>query len=284
VRRPLVQRPHAARTFPVLLFPWLGLAPFGCVYPSHSFGQRLGTVSVPASPKAVPAVVLEKPLSRFRFDSVEQACERENGPPEDEAEGEWLVEAVCFHPEAFGSSTRNEGVWMIYPFAHGGEEEDGSSVLTTDWAVIWVWPDGQTAEGPVFHSSRDVSFENQSNSPEVGILSHLFDYDGDGRDELFLPVRQLQHSSEGPRRLWLFTVNAMGEVAPYPTVDGEVVWTMDVEGDGRPDLLFDPDGTYTEDSYPVHTSIASGGWRLAHSLPDGTFSTTDDLAQTYVSE
>ena len=56
----------------------------------------------------------------------------------------------------------------------------------------------------------------------------------------------------------------------------------DVDGDERPDLMLDPDNTLTDSDYPRHTSLMPDGWRLAHSLPDGTFSTSDVVATSFV--
>jgi hypothetical protein len=99
---------------------------------------------------------------------------------------------------------------------------------------------------------------------------------------LLLPVRQYEHASDGSRRLWVLTVADDGRIAEYCPELANPVWAEDVDGDERPDLMLDPDDTLMDSDYPRHTSLMPGGWRLAHSLPDGTFSTSDAVATSFV--
>ncbi len=147
--------------------------------------------------------------------------------------------------------------------------------------MLWVDASGRTLQGPRFLSTQDVGLENQKDVPELGVVRPLFDYDGDGRSELLLPVRQYEHASEGPRRLWVLTVTDDGRIVEYAPQLKSIVWAEDVDGDGRPDLMLDPDDTLTNTDYPTHSSVVRDGWRLAHSLPNGSFSTTDSVASSF---
>ena len=78
--------------------------------------------------------------------------------------------------------------------------------------------------------------------------------------------------------MWVLTVADDGWIAEYCPELTNPVWAEDVDGDERPDLMLDPDNNLTDSDYPRHASLIRDGWRLAHSLPDGTFSTSDVVA------
>jgi hypothetical protein len=237
-------------------------------------------VTVDAPPAAPRSSTSTVPGSRIRFASAEAACAEAAGREPAEP---MLVWAVCFDPSTFGGDDDELGRWLIWPDESAVEGEGPNATVRQPWSVLWVYPEGRTLEGPRFVSSRRASAEDQTDVPELGVLQHLFDYDGDGRSELLLPVRQFEHSSEGPRRLWVLHVTTDGRIVDFTPQLKTPIWAEDVDGDGRPDLLLDPDDTVIEGSYPAHSSVLNQGWKLAHSLPDGTFSTTDSVALAYPS-
>jgi hypothetical protein len=113
-----------------------------------------------------------------------------------------------------------------------------------------------------------------------------FDFDGDGVDEFLHPVTRLgtDGAAEVSGVLWTFR---SGKVSRFPGAPGQVRLVKDVDGDGRPDLLFP--GSFRGDwlwegcaGVDVVASVdddAAGLLFVAHSLPDGTFSTTDAVAR-----
>jgi hypothetical protein len=220
------------------------------------------------------------PAARWHFQSAEEACDR----GDDDGEADALVQAVCIAPAVFGGGANEPGLWLVMPVSTSRRGEDAAAIVSTAWVVLWVWSDGRVVEGPRFVSTKEVAYETQSDTPEIGTLRHLFDYDGDGRSELLLPVRQLEHAREGPRRLWLLTLDSSGKIAAYAPELGNVVWAEDVDGDQRPDLMIDPWNNFSDDGYPVHSSIRRDGWRLAHALVGGSFSLTDAVARGHQPE
>jgi hypothetical protein len=105
----------------------------------------------------------------------------------------------------------------------------------------------------------------------------LFDYDGDGEPEIFLPTFDSTHEGADDWRVALLTWKK-GAITAYPGLPADLKELKDVDGDGRPDLLY----------YPVHAerSRACSGFdfrwdgpaHVAHSLPGGAFSLDDKVA------
>lgn len=251
----------------------------GCASSQRATPPARPSVTVAPAPSASAGPVEVAEPSELRFPSAQAACA--------EAEelgaktGDELVTAVCLEPASLGGGADETGRWLIWP-EPAGQDGDGSTIRRSQvWSALWVDASGRTLQGPRFLSTQDDGFENQKDVPELGVVRPLFDYDGDGRSELLLPVRQYEHASEGPRRLWVLTVTDDGRIVEYAPELKPVVWAEDVDGDGRPDLMLDPDDTQASAAYPAHSSVVRAGWRLAHSLPNGSFSTTDAVATSF---
>jgi len=111
----------------------------------------------------------------------------------------------------------------------------------------------------------------------------LFDYDGDGVPEFLHGKYLIDPGSGGTAIIYgeLWTYRA-GKVIHYPGVPAGIRLARDVDGDGRPDLLFSPfrgklsftlcDLVFDANAYNDEALFA------AHSLADGTFSSTDEVA------
>ena len=111
-----------------------------------------------------------------------------------------------------------------------------------------------------------------------------FDYDGDGTPEVAVYESRFDHTRSPQVRLTLWTYQG-GKVKPYPpSASLPAVGIRDVDEDGRPDLLLDtrdeelcdPPGPGLNCIPGAHTSLRPDA--IAHSLPDGTFSTSDAVA------
>jgi len=234
-----------------------------------------------AMPPAPPPVTVGPGgSSALRFPSAQAACAEATALGA--RTGDELVTAACLDPDALGGRPDETGRWLIWPEAATQGAQGAPGRRSQAWSVLWVDASGRTLQGPRFLSTQDHGLNNQKDVPEIGVVRPLFDYDGDGRSELLLPVRQYEHASEGPRRLWVLKVTDDGRIVEYAPELKSIVWADDVDGDGRPDLMLDPDDTQTNAAFPAHSSVVRDGWRLAHSLPDGSFSTTDVVATRYL--
>lgn len=136
---------------------------------------------------------------------------------------------------------------------------------------------GATPQRPRFIAAVGAKFYIDERSREDGELSLpdalvLYDFDGDGEEEAILT----EHSNSLGRQersvtLWTFKA---GRITPYaPAWQRIAEAARDVDGDGRPDLLYRP---YWGERGPGGAELA-----LAHALPNGTFSTSDAAAAAF---
>jgi hypothetical protein len=153
---------------------------------------------------------------------------------------------------------------------------DGHAVRDSargSWRVFHLTPNGAQAEAPPapFDANEVHSF---------AIEHLLFDYDGDGEPELLLHVQTSEHSESGIADEQVWTQHGGGVKRYPPAAAIAATFERDVDGDGRPDLLYtgEPRGRVEGQSSPTHTTIPEGLLLAAHSLPDGTFSTSDAAA------
>ncbi|MFO0614959.1 MAG: VCBS repeat-containing protein [Polyangiaceae bacterium] len=109
-----------------------------------------------------------------------------------------------------------------------------------------------------------------------------FDFDGDGQDEVVVGTTRdapFAHDETGV----VLTLDG-GRVVPFgPAKAIDVHQVEDVDGDGRPDLmtLAPFRGPTTQSCGDMQMSESLDAPLLAHSLPDGTFSFTDDVALSF---
>jgi hypothetical protein len=151
--------------------------------------------------------------------------------------------------------------------------------LGADWFVAHVDAKGKLAfaKGPSAFTASSfggTSFGGTNNQ------SAVFDYDGDGTRELVLVHGQSEHTGTGDYAATVWTLKN-GKVVPYAKDPGGAVGALDVDCDGRPDLVqVDPFDGVINCTSMNHMSVV--GLRLAaHSLPDGSFSSSDEVAKLY---
>ena len=107
----------------------------------------------------------------------------------------------------------------------------------------------------------------------------LFDYDGDGEDELVVIGHDQLH--EGPREpLSYILTQKSGATISYPPLKDIVFFRVeDNDKDGRLDLVtYGPYRSRIGGRCNNALAVAQGPGLLAHSLPDGTFSMNDAAA------
>lgn len=130
---------------------------------------------------------------------------------------------------------------------------------------------GAPPQRPRFVAAVGAKFYIEERAREDGELSlpdtlALYDFDGDGEEEAILT----EHSTSLGRQertvtIWTFKA---GRIAPYaPAWQRIAEAARDVDGDGRPDLLYRP--------YWGEKGNGGAELALAHALPNGTFSTSD---------
>jgi hypothetical protein len=192
------------------------------------------------------------------------------------------------------------GAWSLYLdtlcrapelVLEGGEDV----ALLGRWGIMYADIDGSSATyvpatstgalGPdlCVHWRRPGNIAAEGGGPLVVVsVAHVYDFDGDGHAELFLSATDrsvrdhpemggfyLSDDSNGG--LLQFRGGQIARYGPAQAITRGVgpSGLEDVDGDGRPDLYLNYYGL-DADTRPR---------RVAHALPDGTFSTTDESAR-----
>ena len=125
------------------------------------------------------------------------------------------------------------------------------------------------------HDQDHVGFDTQS----------LFDFDGDGEDE-YVVVGHDQ-TKPGPLDVMAYIVQVKdGAARPYPPAkDLPMFRVEDVDRDGRPDFIsYGPYRARVPARCNGDPQPIVGPAMLVHSLPDGSFSMTDDKAMAFVKQ
>jgi hypothetical protein len=204
------------------------------------------------------------------------------------------VEGVPEVPQGLGQCRQaNAGAWVMLVDRVKREEDD----LKGTWALAHVDERGQLAakelsvtEYPMgCWPSKDARIPqtqpgdfsvDESERQQFQTHHAVFDWDGDGVPELFLNVSlALSAADVSAGCIWTYRD---GRVQPFePARNLNIVRTRDVDGDGRDDL---------EVSIGGGRYLPRGGYRqvecstltlIAHSLPNGSFSLTDQVAVEY---
>lgn len=184
------------------------------------------------------------------------------------------------------SDARNERAWAIVPeiarLDPGGARLEGRYALVRygpGGARAYVYPAIPTGDGNAV-SEQPVNFVHDPSDSVVTVAAPvLYDYNGDGESEVALVAQSDEHESatRTTGRVWTFTEGGvfLYERAAHLNVSA----ARDVDRDGRPDLL--THGPYEDDTESCgsgFTQEVEGPLFVAHALPDGSFSTTDQVA------
>jgi hypothetical protein len=210
-------------------------------------GAAPRAVPVAEIPRAAPAIVETKPAERGAAPQGCAALRAEGG-----AERFRCLE-----------ETPGGGAWAI-----SVGEEDAVTVVHADAAgkrTSVVLP-------------REPDQALTSTKGEEGAT--LYDFDGDGVPELFFTLIMQGLDDYVVRRIFL-TVEG-GSIVPYAPAHGlRIDQLRDVDGDGRPDAVVAVDlGGFKGCDFCASSNLEESF--VAHALPNGTFSLTDEVAKRYV--
>ena len=177
-----------------------------------------------------------------------------------------------------------EGAWtfVVERGALRPPDEFHERTVSLDVRPIYLSADGSAPRaGTTLHLAGSTGvFFHAISLDQIGV----FDWDGDGRGELYLHESHEQHENGNEvarlERCWTFNARdvAVREHAPEAA---RAVRIADVDGDGRPDLVLrspwvdvGPCGLADID-FP-------GPLLLRHSRPDGTFAADDAAAHGFI--
>lgn len=174
-----------------------------------------------------------------------------------------------------------KGAWVLDPgelkqTAPKGDSDAQSPQLELDYWLTYMTPEGKTVRSKV----RDtISRQNINEINDVSVEG-LFDYDGDGVSEIALTTSHHYGDEDRTETTKMYSLKN-GEIVEYKAAPLPFMAMRDVDGDGRPDLLIkSPFVAEIQCSYDGET--AAGPTLVAHSLPNGEFSTRDEVAKEIV--
>jgi hypothetical protein len=175
-----------------------------------------------------------------------------------------------------------QGAWT-FAIERVSAPERGSTSFEIAARPVYIAPDGRATSastsvrlrgGPPASQERAITW--------VGLAT--FDWDGDGRQELYFHESHSQSEGEiaaaRDSRWWTFTVRG-GAPVEFTPFAARALRIEDVDGDRKPDLVLRSPWVVTG---PCGMDVVdyAGPLVLAHALGDGTFSTTDEVAEGFV--
>ncbi len=189
---------------------------------------------------------------------------------------------------AFGrcKKTRSGGAWGVGV----SDLREETTIHGTTGQVVALHADAQghttsVALPGTSPRTKDRSFAS-TDLDHVSIgMQELFDFDGDGEEELIVVGWDQTH--EGPRDPGGVVVTFKGGAAALygPAKDVPFFRAEDVDRDGRPDLItYGPYRTHVPGRCNGTPAAAVGPALLAHSLPDGTFTMVDARAIAFAKQ
>lgn len=198
-------------------------------------------------------------IGRAVIDPIRQRVFGDAPHEEDHDERRWRECQRCWRA--------NDGAWAVVPRQPlPGQNEP-------KWGFIYIYDNGTRLEfSEEFRWCNPEFFQHDAT---------VFDYDGDGREEIALGRNE---------RFWhdhsVYSVKSDRIQLYPPSRNLPVSQVKDVDNDGRPDLLLavalGEGGPVCDYEEIEHDATVHSPEFLAHSLPDGTFSTRDTVAQEFI--
>lgn len=271
---------------PMRSLPLALLALIGCTAPPAVTAPPPPVVAIPS---ATPSAVAPAPIPVCANLSADAkaaakslfAAEKKKvpSPPPDGYD-----EDLFTTPPIVGSCFEDAGGAFVVTIDQA-KLQDGWPQVEIRWALTHVAPDGQRAQ--------IIPTEVEDNTQKPEAYNWLHGYPGTmnaevsghligGRMLIFVLVQGHYHEDRDFSRGRLFAWEE-GRIEAYkPAASISVDGIRDVDGDGILDLEtfgpFDTDGEHCQSGFGMRLS---GPKLLAHGLPDGTFSMTDEAASAF---
>ena len=121
-------------------------------------------------------------------------------------------------------------------------------------------------------------YEGPDETIETAVMGQL-DYDGDGADELVLGAKSWANGGGSDQTASVLRAHS-GHVEAYP-VGFKYDGAIDADGDGRIDLTTSTFYSAAEPCVGLYETYRYGVPMLIHSLPNGAFSMSDDVARRW---
>lgn len=218
--------------------------------------------------------------------AVRRACTAARTAVQREADRSLRALAPADRAALIGSLTgcldAGQGAWT-FAIDRVTPPAQGSSSFELTAHPVYIAPDGHTTGASTTVRLRGGPSPDQDRAIQwLGVAT--FDWDGDGRQELYFHESHSQSEGEiaaaRDSRWWTFTVRN-GTPVEFTPFAARALRIEDVDGDRKPDLVLRSPWVITgpcgmdQVDYP-------GPLLLAHALGDGTFSTTDEVAEGFV--
>lgn len=239
-----------------------GVASLGLTAPQSSNGDerpRSAVGNSPQPPAESRACQIAESIGKAIIDPIRQRAFGDAPHEEGSDERRWRECQRCWRA--------SDGAWAVVPRQPlPGQNEP-------KWGFTYIYDNG---------TRLDFSEELRWCNPEFFQQdATVFDYDGDGREEIALGRVE---------RFWrdhsVYTARSDRIRLYPPTQNLPISQIKDVDSDGRPDLLLTLalglGGPVCDYEEIEHDATVHSPEFLAHSLPDGTFSTRDAVAQDFI--
>ena len=275
------------------LAPLFVLAACGESSPPPSKNPTTASASVTASASATPSVTasatVTAPAKDVVCEALDKERESENAKLKTITENkDPLSHVQSMNEDVMGAfskctKTKSGGAWGL-GLRDLKEEMHG---VTAQIVAIHVDAKGQKVSVALQGTARtkDRAFQSHEIDRVAIDTQSAFDFDGDGEDE-FIAIAHDQ-TKDGPRDPLAYIVEFKnGSAEPYPPAkDLPIFRVEDVDRDGRPDFVsYGPYRARVPARCNGAPSQVVGPPLLVHSLPNGTFSMTDEKAIAFAKQ
>jgi hypothetical protein len=155
--------------------------------------------------------------------------------------------------------------------------------LAGRFSLVHLAPDGhRVAVGPAFRAREVAGAGGEEQNLRPGLvlaMPVLFDFDGDGEQEIFLRMSLEPDGLEARAvgRIWTYREHEPSIERWEPAREIDVEAVRDVDGDGRPDLLtYDPWEAFAAPGDPCAPMRAHGPLLVVHALVGAPFLSRQD--------